>query len=154
MLYCVYPACTERHPRSRPRLLPPSLDEMPHTVLIVDDDLDSRSICSVLLRHFGYEVIEASDGGEGVRLAKEAKPDVVVMDVTLPVLDGWDATARIKQDPETADVPVIMLTARALPSDRLKGEMAGCTSYLTKPCSPKALKLEIERLLHSGDSEE
>ena len=123
---------------------------MPYTVLIVDDDLDSRSICSVLLRHFGYTVVEAADGAEGVRLAKQVRPDIVVMDVTLPVLDGWEATSRIKSDPETAEVPVIMLTARALPADRVRGVDVGCDSYLTKPCSPKTLKAEIERVL--GDA--
>lgn len=123
---------------------------MPYTVLIVDDDLDSRSICAALLRHYGYTVLEAFDGDEGVRVAKDALPDLVVMDVSLPVMDGWQATARLKEDPTTTNVPVIMLTARALPSDRLKGEEAGCTSYLTKPCSPKLLKMEIERVLSGG----
>ena len=120
---------------------------MPHRVLIVDDDPDSRSICTTFLRHFRYEVVEAWDGEEAVRLAADVRPDVIVMDITLPRLDGWEATRRIRANPSTRGIPIVMLTARALAMDRDESHRAGCTVFLTKPCSPRELQAELERLL-------
>lgn len=117
----------------------------PKTVLLVDDDEDSRMICVTILEHHGYKVVEAGDGGEGLRLAREIRPDVILMDVTLPVLDGWTATRELKGSEPTSDIPVIMLTARALDTDRARGRDCGCDSYLTKPCSPTQVLEEVRK---------
>lgn len=118
----------------------------PQTVLIVDDDEDSRTICLTILQHHGYRVLQASDGAEGVRMARELCPDVILMDVTLPAMDGWAATAELKASLPTSAIPVIMLTARALDADRARGEDSGCDSYLTKPCAPAMVLEEVRRL--------
>lgn len=117
------------------------------TVLLVDDDPDSRIICVTILEHHGFAVLEAPDGGEGLRLARELSPDVILMDVTLPVMDGWAATAEFKSDPETSRIPVIMLTARALDADRARGRESGCDSYLTKPCAPALVLEEVRKFM-------
>lgn len=122
------------------------------TVLLVDDDEDSRTICVTILEHHGYRVVQAADGGEGLRMARELRPDVILMDVTLPVLDGWTATSELKQSPETAEIPVIMLTARALDADRARGRDSGCDSYLTKPCSPSLVLEEVRKFAAPVDA--
>lgn len=122
---------------------------MPQTVLLIDDDEDSRAICAAILGHHGYLVVEAADGDEGLRLARELSPSVILMDVTLPTIDGWTATAELKATPSTAAIPVIMLTARALDTDRAKGHDSGCDSYLTKPCAPSLVLEEVRRLAES-----
>lgn len=122
------------------------------TVLLVDDDEDSRTICVTILEHHGFRVMEAADGGEGLRMARELRPDVILMDVTLPVLDGWTATAELKQSEETSGIPVIMLTARALDADRARGRDSGCDSYLTKPCAPTQVLDEVRKFLHAVDA--
>lgn len=122
------------------------------TVLLVDDDEDSRTICVTILEHHGYSVVQAADGGEGLRMARELRPDVILMDVTLPVLDGWTATSELKQSPETAEIPVIMLTARALDADRARGRDSGCDSYLTKPCSPSLVLEEVRKFAAPVDT--
>ncbi len=104
-----------------------------NTVLIVEDNPDNRDIYSTFLRHYGFTVVEAADGLEGVRLARERIPGVVLMDVGLPLLDGLEATRRIKADSATADIPVVALTAHAMESDRQAAFDAGCDAYLAKP---------------------
>jgi two-component system, cell cycle response regulator DivK len=119
----------------------------PKTVLIVDDDEDSRSICRTLLEHKGYRVLEAGDGAEAVRLARRDAPGLVLMDVSLPALDGWAATRTLKADPATRAIRIVMLTARVSDTDRLRGQEVGCDGYLTKPCSPATILREVSRLL-------
>src|SRR5690606_21375255 len=108
----------------------------------------NRDMLSRRLARRGYEVILALDGAEGVRLAREARPDLVLMDMSLPVLDGWEATRRIKA--ETATVPVIALTAHAMTDDEAKARAAGCDDFDTKPVDLKRLLAKIERWLPSG----
>ncbi|MBV9774781.1 MAG: response regulator [Gemmatimonadetes bacterium] len=116
------------------------------TVLVVDDDADSRNICTLFLQHHGYHVVEAADGEEGVRRARERRPDLILMDVTLPVLDGWAATERIKTDPDTSAIPVVILTGHALERDRARSLTLG-DAYLTKPCTPRRILEEVQRLI-------
>jgi two-component system cell cycle response regulator DivK len=118
----------------------------PKTVLIVDDDPDSRNICTLFLQHHGYRVLEAMDGAEGVHCAREERPDLVLMDVTLPVLDGWSATQRLREIPETAAIPVVILTGHALDRDREQARAAGA-GYLPKPCPPRRILEEVQRLI-------
>lgn len=122
------------------------------TVLVVDDDPDSRNICTLFLQHHGYHVLEAEDGEAGVHLAREAPPDLVLMDVTLPRLDGWEATRQLKAAPETSAVPVVILTGHALERDREQAVAAGGDGYLPKPCSPRRILEEVQRLIGPSES--
>ena len=116
-------------------------------VLLVEDNEDNRTIYSTILRHYGHEVVEAATGEEGIRLAKEVQPGVILMDVAMPGIDGWEATRRLKADPATAAIPVIALTAHAMAEDRQRAEDAGCEGYLAKPVEPRRVVEEVERML-------
>jgi CheY-like chemotaxis protein len=118
-----------------------------HTVLLVEDNEDNRIVYATVLEHFGFHVLQACNGEDGVRLAQEARPDVVLMDISIPIIDGWSATSLIKADPRTAEIPVIALTAHALPEDREKSLAVGCDGYLAKPCEPSRVLSEVRRLL-------
>ena len=116
-------------------------------MLIVEDNEDNRMIYSMVLEHAGFRVLQAVTGLEGVEQARRARPDLILMDVALPILDGWEATRRLKRDPETRRIPVIALTAHALTTDRDKAAEAGCDAYLAKPIEPKAVLAEVRRFL-------
>lgn len=118
-----------------------------HRVLLVEDNDDNRTIYSTILGHFGYQVIEAGNGLEGVRAAGAHHPDLVVMDISLPVMDGLEATRRIKSDPATAGIPIIAVTAHAREVDRKAAMDAGCSEYLAKPVEPRRLVAEVDRML-------
>ena len=117
------------------------------TILLIEDHRDSREVYGTVLRHSGYQVVEAKDGAEGVRLAKQQRPDVIVMDLRLPLVDGWRATGKLKADPETAHIPVIAVSVHTQTWDRDRAEAAGCASFLAKPCEPTRLVQEIRRIL-------
>lgn len=109
-------------------------------VLLVEDNEMNRDMLSRRLARNGYDVVIAVNGQEGVDMAGSEKPDLILMDMSLPVLDGWEATRRLKADPTTASIPVIALTAHAMDSDREKALAAGCDDFDTKP-------IELPRLL-------
>jgi len=109
-------------------------------LLLVEDNEMNRDMLSRRLERKGYELIMAKDGGEGVELAKSEMPDLILMDMSLPVLDGWEATRIIKADDATRKIPVIALTAHAMSGDREKAIEAGCDEYDTKP-------IDLPRLL-------
>jgi CheY-like chemotaxis protein len=113
-------------------------------VLIVEDNFDNRAIYSVLLQHAGYDVLQAPDGEEGVRLASRDHPDIILMDLSMPVLDGWEALKRLKSDPDTASIPVFALSAHVLfEGDFDRALEAGFAGYFTKPVEPKRVLEEI-----------
>jgi two-component system phosphate regulon response regulator PhoB len=114
-------------------------------VLVVDDDLDARLIYRHYLTVMGCQVYTASDGLIGVQLAKRKKPNVIVMDLAMPRLNGWAATAELKQTASTRDIPIIVLTA--VPASRQDARNAGCDGLLAKPCMPELLWSEIRLLL-------
>ena len=116
-------------------------------ILLVEDNEDNRDMLSRRLIRKGYEVLLAVDGGEGVAQAALLHPDLILMDMSLPVLDGWEATRQIKAAPETSRVPVIALTAHAMSGDREKAVAAGCDDYDTKPVELPRLLGKIEALL-------
>jgi two-component system, cell cycle response regulator DivK len=124
------------------------------TILLVEDNEMNRDMLSRRLERRGYQVLEATDGQAGIDLTKSAAPDLVLMDMSLPVLDGWEATRRLKSSPETKHIPVIALTAHAMSSDRDKALEAGCDDYDTKPIEITRLLSKIEALLRgaSGDA--
>src|SRR5690606_33686061 len=117
------------------------------TVLLVEDHPDNRGIYRTILEHGGLKVLEAEDGETGVRLARERRPDIILMDVSLPMMDGWEATRILKSDPDTAGIPVIAVTAHALQGDRERAEEAGCDGYIAKPAPPREVLLEVQRRL-------
>lgn len=117
------------------------------TVLLVEDNEDNRIVYQTILEYRGYRVHEATNGEEGLRLARQTRPDAILMDISIPIIDGWTATEMLKQDPETADIPVIALTAHALAEDREKAREVGCAGYLAKPCEPRKVVAEIERVI-------
>jgi two-component system, cell cycle response regulator DivK len=115
------------------------------TVLLVEDNEDNRIIYATALRYAGYNVIEAVTGTEGVYEARTRQPDLVLMDISVPELDGWEATAILKADPTTKHIPIVAVTAHALPGDRERSVAAGCDGYLAKPIPPAALIAEVDR---------
>ncbi len=118
-------------------------------ILLVEDNEMNRDMLSRRLIRKGYEVVVCEDGEKGASLAASDRPDIILMDMSLPVIDGWEATRRIKAAPETAAIPVIALTAHAMVSDRGKALEAGCDDYDTKPVDLPRLLGKIERLLGS-----
>mgnify|MGYP000094313715 CR=1 FL=1 len=116
-------------------------------VLLVEDNEDNRTVYRTILEHFGYRVIEARNGEEGIQLARGEQPHLILMDISIPVIDGWEATRILKSDPTTAGIPIVALTAHALAADRLKAQEVGCDGYLAKPCEPRRVVAEVERLI-------
>jgi CheY-like chemotaxis protein len=120
------------------------------TVLLVEDNEDNRTVYRTILEHFGYGVIEARNGEDGVRMAREDDPDLILMDISIPLIDGWEATRILKGDPATAEIPIIALTAHALATDRAKATEVGCDGYLAKPCEPRRVVAEVEKFIGAG----
>ncbi len=116
-------------------------------ILIVEDNELSRDMLSRRLRRKGYEVLVATDGQEGIAMAKRELPDLVLMDLSLPDLDGWEATRRLKKDEATQAIPVIALTAHAMSGDREKAIDAGCDEYDTKPIDLRRLLSKMVRFV-------
>src|SRR5262245_25234225 len=116
-------------------------------ILLVEDNEMNRDMLSRRLQRRGYEVVLAVDGAEGVSAARAHKPDLVLMDMSLPVLDGWEATRQLKADDATQAIPVIALTAHAMAGDEEKAREAGCDDYDTKPIELPRLLGKIEALL-------
>ena len=119
-------------------------------ILYVEDNEDNIYMLSKRLARKGYEVIVATDGEQGVDLARSEAPALILMDLTLPVVDGWEATRRLKAASETRDIPVIALTAHAMSDDREKALAAGCDDFDTKPVDLKRLLGKIQALLSEG----
>jgi two-component system cell cycle response regulator DivK len=122
---------------------------MPRLLYIEDNEMN-RDMLSRRLQRRGFEVLIAGDGEQGVTLAAAEKPDLILMDMSLPVLNGWDATRRIKAAPDTRRIPIIGLTAHAMATDRDRCLEAGCDDYDTKPVELGRLLEKIERLLGTG----
>ena len=123
-----------------------------HTILLVEDNEDNRIIYSTLLRHVGYDVIEAQDGVSAVAFARSELPDLILMDISIPELDGWEATKILRNDPATRDIPIIALTAHALADDREKAAQFGFSSYLAKPVEPRRVLAEVRRWIGPMDA--
>ena len=117
------------------------------TVLLVEDNEDNLIVYRTILDHVGYRVIEARDGEEGVARARADHPDLILMDVSLPKMDGWEATRRIKADAGTRAIPIIAVTAHALDDDREKATQVGCDGYLAKPVAPRRVVEEVEKFI-------
>ena len=116
---------------------------MSRRILVVEDQEDNRRILRDLLTSAGYEIIQAENGEEALAAAARERPGLILMDIQLPVLDGYEATRRIKADPALRAIPVIVVTSYALSGDENKARAAGCDAYVTKPFSPRALLAKI-----------
>ncbi|MEM9192884.1 MAG: response regulator [Myxococcota bacterium] len=123
---------------------------MPSLLLIEDNELNRDMLARRLRRH-GYEITTATDGLEGVKAAETTHPDLILMDMSLPKLDGWDATRKLKASAPTAKIPVIALTAHAMAGDRNKALAAGCDDYEPKPVDLPRLLAKIEALIRPSD---
>ncbi len=118
-------------------------------VLVVEDYEDAREMYAAYLQFSGFEVAEATNGIEAVEKARELLPDIVLMDLALPRMDGWEATRQLKSDEQTRHIPIVALTGHALAGHAEGARQAGCDAFVTKPCLPDALVVEIRRLLES-----
>jgi len=118
-------------------------------VLLVDDYPDAREMYTEYLEYSGYDVVQAANGMEALQRAIDTTPDIILMDLSLPVMDGWEATRRLKADQRTADIPVIALTGHALAGISEGAKKAGCDGFVTKPCLPEDLVKEIRNVLEN-----
>jgi two-component system cell cycle response regulator DivK len=119
-------------------------------VLVIEDQEDNRTILRDLFASVGYQVLEAVDGHEGIRVATAERPDLILMDIQMPGLDGYDTTRRIKAQKDLAAIPIIAVTSYALAGDEEKAQAAGCDDYVAKPFSPRALLAKVAVWLESG----
>jgi len=117
---------------------------MSKCILVVEDQKDNRQILRDLLTNAGFEMIEAENGEDAVASAQARRPDLILMDIQLPILDGYEATRRIKADPDLKSIPIIVVTSYALSGDEDKARLAGCDDYVAKPFSPRQLLAKIK----------
>jgi two-component system cell cycle response regulator DivK len=120
---------------------------MSKAILVVEDQEDNRQILRDLLGNAGYDMFEAENGEEALAALAKRRPDLILMDIQLPILDGYETTRRIKANPDLKDIPIIVVTSYALSGDEGKARDAGCDAYVTKPYSPRALLAKIKEFL-------
>jgi two-component system, cell cycle response regulator DivK len=118
------------------------------TVLLVEDQLDFLAVHKLYLERHGFKVLTAEDGPSAVQSAREHHPNVILMDFTIPLLDGLCATAQIKGDPDTRDIPVVLLTAHTYGSVGRRAREVGCDAFIAKPCEPRRVLEEVRKLTH------
>jgi two-component system, cell cycle response regulator DivK len=116
-------------------------------ILLVEDTEDNRQLVRDLVANAGYDLLEAEDGEAGVAMAARYRPDLILMDIQLPILDGYEASRRIKADPDLHGIPIIAVTSYALSGDEVKARAAGCDGYVAKPFSPRKLLAKIAEFI-------
>jgi two-component system, cell cycle response regulator DivK len=120
---------------------------MSKRILVVEDQEDNRRILRDLLTSVGYQIMEAEDGESGITAAKAQRPDLILMDIQMPIMDGYEATRQIKANPELRAIPIIVVTSYALSGDEDKARAAGCDDYIAKPYSPRQMLAKIKEHL-------
>ena len=120
---------------------------MKKRILVVEDQLDNRQILHDLLTNAGFDIVEAINGEKAIASAQESRPDLILMDIQLPILDGYEATRRLKADPDFKSIPIIVVTSYALSGDEEKARLAGCDDYVAKPFSPRLLLTKIKEYI-------
>lgn len=125
---------------------------MARSVLLVEDDPHNRVIAATVLRASGYEVVEVADGEEALSSARSRSPDLVLLDLSLPKVDGYEVARRLRADPSTRAVPILAFTAHALRGDEAKARAAGCDGYIAKPVDPEAIVAAVDSALGGRDS--
>jgi two-component system cell cycle response regulator DivK len=123
---------------------------MTRRILLVEDTEDNRQLVRDLMESVGYDLIEAEDGAAGVAMAAEHRPDLILMDIQLPVMDGYEACRRIKANPDLRHIPIIAVTSYALSGDEEKTRASGCDGYVAKPFSPRQLLAKMNEFLERG----
>lgn len=123
-----------------------------NVILLVDDFDDAREMYAEYLTYSGFDVIQAANGAEALKCALDRLPDIILMDLALPLMDGWEVTRRLKADSRTAHIPVVALTGHALSWLLEAAKKAGCEAWITKPCLPEDLLREVRRVLASAQS--
>jgi two-component system cell cycle response regulator DivK len=116
---------------------------MSKRILVVEDQEDNRRILRDLLTNAGYEFIQAENGEEALKVARAERPDLILMDIQLPLVDGYEATRRLKADPALRAIPIIVVTSYALSGDETRARAAGCDAYITKPYSPRVILAKV-----------
>lgn len=127
-------------------------DHTQSLVLVVEDYQDAREMYAAYLQFSGYQVAEATDGEQAIQKTLELMPDIILMDLALPKLDGWQAARLLKSDERTKHIPIVALTGHALPAHAQQARDAGCEGFVTKPCLPDALVAEIRQMLERHGS--
>ena len=122
------------------------------TILIVDDYPDAREMYAEYLVFAGFDIVQAGNGAEAIERALDSHPDVILMDLSLPIMDGWEATRRLKADARTVQIPVLAVTGHALTGISEDAKKAGCDGFITKPCLPEDLVKEIRKVLAGGQA--
>jgi two-component system, cell cycle response regulator DivK len=125
---------------------------MAQVVLLVEDNFDNRSIYRTILEVSGYTVVEALDGKAAIERAREVQPDLILMDISIPEVDGWEATRVLKGDPATSKIPIVALTAHAMAEDRRRAQDVGFDGYLAKPVPPRDVVEEVHRFLRRASA--
>lgn len=120
---------------------------MKHRVLVADDDFDNRTIAKEVLERSGYEVIQATNGVEALELIMKEKPEVVLLDLSMPKMSGWEVARRVRESEGTRDLPIVAFTAHALVGDEQKALASGCSDYISKPAAPKSIVRKVEEWL-------
>ncbi|MDR3573207.1 MAG: response regulator [Anaerolineaceae bacterium] len=116
-------------------------------ILVIEDNLDNLELVSFLLERGGFQIIKATDGRSGLEIARSTQPDLILMDLTIPEIDGWHLAQQLKQDPATVNIPLLAMTAHILPGDRKKAMDSGCDGYITKPLDIPNLIPTLEKYI-------
>src|SRR4030043_1752957 len=123
---------------------------MGEKILIVDDDLDTLRLVGLMLQHQGYRIIAASSGIQAIALSQGDKPDMVLLDIVMPDMDGYEVARKLRSDPTTSGIPIIMFTAKTQVDDKVEGFEAGADDYLTKPTQPRELFAHVKAVIARG----
>jgi len=126
---------------------------MKHTILLIEDNEQNRYLATFLLEKAGYAVIPASDGHLGIELAGRVLPQLILLDIQLPTIDGYAVASALRRNPQLVDIPIVAVTSYAMVGDREKALAAGCTGYLEKPIDPETFVAEVERYLKATRTE-
>lgn len=126
---------------------------MKQKILVVEDNEDNLTVLCDELEYVGYEVISAANGEEAIEKTFTERPDLILMDISIPVIDGWEVTRRLKADPKTENIPIIALTAHAMAGDAEKAKAAGCDGYIAKPCTPDEVAAKVSHFFPRREGE-
>ena len=126
---------------------------MKRKILVVEDNEDNLQVVCDELEYAGYEVVSAGDGEEAIQKTLAERPDLILMDISIPIIDGWEVTRRLKADPKTGNIPIIALTAHAMAGDDEKAKAAGCDGYIAKPCTPDVVAAMVGRFFPGREGE-
>ena len=122
---------------------------MDEKILVIDDNLDTARLICIMFQKLGYQTVAASDGEQGLQKVSEEPPDLILLDVMMPVMDGYEVARRLRYDPNTKRIPILMFTAKSQANDKAAGFDAGADDYLTKPTNPSELQAHVKALLSS-----